>query len=101
MARKWRRSSPAGWSARETNAFRNAGRQRSYRDRNIGHDPVALLVLQRPVRQSGIPRLLVDEARTFSGGHDWLAANGVEALVFDDPECVEMMSDFIETQPIL
>ena len=44
------------------------------------------------VRQFGISRLVVGEARTFVGGHDWLAEHGVEVALLDDPECVAMMA---------
>ena len=46
-------------------------------------------------------RLVVGEARTFHGGHDWLRDNGVEVVVLDDPECVAMMTDFIAARPDL
>lgn len=53
------------------------------------------------VRQFGISRVVVGEARTFHGGHDWLAAHGVEILVVDDAECTAMMRSFVEDQPDL
>ena len=53
------------------------------------------------VRQFGISRLVVGEARTFVGGHDWLAEHGVEVLVLDDEECIAMMRDFIAAHPAL
>ena len=53
------------------------------------------------VRQFGISRLVVGEARTFSGGHDWLAEHGVEVLVLDDPECIELMTRFVAEHPTL
>ena len=53
------------------------------------------------MRQFGISRVVVGEARTFSGGHEWLAEHGVEVLVLDDPECVRLMTDFIAAHPAL
>ena len=53
------------------------------------------------VRQVGITRLVVGEARTFSGGHDWLAEHGVEVHVLDDGACVQLMTDFIAAHPAL
>ena len=38
---------------------------------------------------------------TFFGGHEWLAENGVEVLVLDDPECISMMTGFIAARPDL
>ena len=85
----------------ETSAFRNAGRQRSY----LGTTMVTTLspcwFCSGLVRQFGISRVVIGEAQTFHGGHDWLADNGVEVVVLDDPECIEMMTDFIAEHPEL
>ena len=43
----------------------------------------------------------IGEARTFHGGHDWLAEHGVDVVVLDDEECVRMMSEFVERNPQL
>jgi creatinine deaminase len=40
-----------------------------------------------------------NEARTFHGGHDWLAENGVEVVVLDDPECRDMLATYIAANP--
>ena len=49
----------------------------------------------------GIPRVIVGENRTFYGGEDYLRARGVEVVVLDDQECVQMMRDFIAAEPSL
>jgi cytosine deaminase len=53
------------------------------------------------VRQFGISRVVVGEAATFHGGHDWLAEHGVEIVLLDDPECTGLMRDFIKDNPEL
>jgi cytosine deaminase len=53
------------------------------------------------VRRFGVPRVVIGEATTFRGGHDWLAGHGVEVVVLDDPECVALMRGFIEKHPDL
>jgi cytosine deaminase len=85
----------------ETAAFRNAGRQRSYRDTIMVTTLSPCWFCSGLIRQFGIPRVIVGEARTFQGGHDWLAENGVEILVLDDPICVTLMTDFIAANPAL
>jgi cytosine/creatinine deaminase len=85
----------------ETAAFRNAGRQRSYRDTIMVTTLSPCWFCSGLVRQFGIPRVIVGEARTFQGGHDWLAENGVDIEILDDPECVTLMSDFIAANPAL
>jgi cytosine deaminase len=85
----------------ETAAFRNAGRQRSYRGTTMVTTLSPCWYCSGLVRQFGISRVVIGEARTFSGGHDWLAEHRVEVLVLDDPECVRMMTDFIAAHPDL
>jgi creatinine deaminase len=85
----------------ETNAFRNAGRQRSYAGTTMVTTLSPCWFCSGLVRQFGISRLVVGESQTFYGGHDWLAENGVEVVVLDDRECVQMMTDFIAAQPAL
>jgi cytosine deaminase len=45
--------------------------------------------------------VVVGEATTFSGGHDWLTEHGVTVTVLEDQECVAMMTDFIAARPEL
>ncbi|MCW2583053.1 MAG: cdd [Klenkia sp.] len=49
----------------------------------------------------GIPRVVIGENRTFLGGEDLLRARGVEVVVLDDAECLELMTDFIAREPAL
>jgi cytosine/creatinine deaminase len=85
----------------ETDAFRAAGRQRTYRGTTMATTLSPCWYCSGLVRQFGISRVVIGEARTFYGGHDWLAENGVEIVVLDDPECTRMMTDFIEDRPDL
>ncbi|WP_030322171.1 nucleoside deaminase [Streptomyces sp. NRRL B-3229] len=85
----------------ETDAFRAAGRQRSYRGTTMVTTLSPCWYCSGLVRQFGISRVVIGEAATFHGGHDWLAEHGVEILLLDDPECVRMMTDFIEKNPAL
>lgn len=85
----------------ETSAFRAAGRQRTYRGTTMVTTLSPCWFCSGLVRQFGISRVVVAEARTFSGGHEWLAENGVEIVLLDDLACVEMMSAFIAEHPDL
>lgn len=85
----------------ETNAFRNAGRQRSYAGTTMVTTLSPCWFCCGLVRQFGISRVVIGEARSFVGGHDWLAENGVEIVLLDDPDCVDMMRTFIDTHPEL
>ncbi len=85
----------------ETAAFRNAGRQASYRGTTMATTLSPCWYCSGLIRQFGISRVVIGEARTFVGGHDWLAEHGVEVVLLDDPACVEMMTDFIAANPTL
>ncbi|MFD8001021.1 nucleoside deaminase [Streptomyces mirabilis] len=85
----------------ETSAFRNAGRQRSYRGTTMVTTLSPCWYCSGLVRQFGISRVVVGEAETFHGGHDWLAEHGVEIVLLDDPECAALMRDFIKDNPAL
>lgn len=85
----------------ETNAFHNAGRQRSYRDMVMVTTLSPCWYCSGLVRQFGIGRVIVGDDRNFMGGQDWLAENGVEVTVVNDPALIAQMSDFIRNQPAL
>jgi cytosine/creatinine deaminase len=85
----------------ETAAFKNAGRQKSYRGTTMVTTLSPCWFCSGLIRQFGISRVVIGEARTFHGGHDWLAENGVEIVLLDDLGCVQMMNDFIAAHPDL
>lgn len=49
----------------------------------------------------GIPRVVVGENRTFRGPEKYLRARGVELEIVDNAECVQLMSDFVRSNPEL
>ncbi|MFF7974583.1 deaminase [Streptomyces sp. NPDC007905] len=85
----------------ETAAFRAAGRQRTYRGTTMVTTLSPCWYCSGLVRQFGISRVVVGEADTFHGGHDWLAGHGVEIVLLGDAGCVGLMRDFIKDNPAL
>lgn len=85
----------------ETDAFRAAGRQRDYRNTTMVTTLSPCWYCSGLVRQFNIGSVVIGEARTFSGGHDWLAENGVAVTVLDDARCVQMMTEFVAAHPEL
>ncbi|TDQ04140.1 cytosine deaminase [Labedaea rhizosphaerae] len=85
----------------ETAAFRDAGRRSGYRDTVMVTTLSPCWYCSGLVRQFGIGRVVIGEATTFHGGHDWLAEHGVAITVLDDQECVTMMREFIAARPAL
>jgi len=83
----------------ETDAFRNAGRQRSYRDMTMVTTLAPCWYCSGLVRQFGFRALIVGESRNFQGGVEWLRASGVHVIDLDNAECVSLMSDYIRNHP--
>ncbi len=83
----------------ETDAFRRAGRQRSYRDLVMVTTLAPCWYCSGLVRQFRFRTLVVGESRNFAGGLDWLSANGVEVIDLDSGECRELLAGYIEVHP--
>lgn len=83
----------------ETDAFRNAGRQRDYRDKIMVTTLAPCWYCSGLVRQFGIGRVVVGESVNFAGGLDWLRENGVDVVDLASRECVEMLARWIAENP--
>jgi len=83
----------------ETDAFRNAGRQRSYRDTIMVTTLAPCWYCSGLVRQFGIGTVIVGESVNFQGGVDWLRENGVKVIDLDSTECIEMLRGYISANP--
>jgi len=83
----------------ETDAFRRAGRQRSYRNLVMATTLAPCWYCSGLVRQFRIGALVVGESRTFPGGLEWLRENGIEVIDLDNRECRELMESYIAAHP--
>ena len=83
----------------ETDAFRRAGRQRSYRNLIMVTTLAPCWYCSGLVRQFRIGTVVVGESRTFAGGLDWLREHGVNVIDLDNAECRELLEDFIAKHP--
>jgi cytosine/creatinine deaminase len=83
----------------EVDAFRAAGRRRSYGDTVIATTLAPCWYCSGMIRQFGIGTVVVGESRTFGGGVDWLRENGVEIVDLDSGECAELLRGFIAAHP--
>jgi creatinine deaminase len=79
----------------ETDAFRNAGRQRSYRQLIMVTTLAPCWYCSGLVRQFGFGTLVVGESRNFQGGVDWLRSLGVKVIDLDSEECAKLLGDYI------
>jgi cytosine deaminase len=82
----------------ETDAFRRAGRQRSYRDLVMVTTLAPCWYCSGLVRQFGFGTVVVGESVNFAGGLDWLREAGVNVVDMGSPELIEMMAGFIRDQ---
>ena len=85
----------------EMDALRKAGRQRTYRDTTLYTSLSPCMMCSGTIVQFGIPRVVIAENTTFGGNEDFLRDRGVEVIVADDPDCIALMTRFIEEKPEL
>jgi len=79
----------------ETDAFRKAGRQRTYRDKIMVTTLAPCWYCSGLVRQFGIGTVVVGESVNFRGGIDWLRENGIQVIDLHSQECVELLANYI------
>jgi creatinine deaminase len=83
----------------ETDAFRNAGRQRSYRKLIMVTTLAPCWYCSGLVRQFGFRTLVVGESRNFQGGLDWLRSLGVQVIDLESDECAALLAGYIRANP--
>lgn len=85
----------------EMDALRKAGRQKTYRDVTLYTSLSPCMMCSGTIVQFGIPRVVIAENTTFGGNEDFLRERGVEVIVADDPDCIALMTRFIDERPEL
>lgn len=87
----------------ETDCLENAGRQRAdvYRRSTLYTTLSPCYLCAGAVLLYGIPRVVIGENRTFEASEELLRSHGVDVVVLDRPECVQLMTEFIATHPEL
>lgn len=83
----------------ETDAFRNAGRQRSYRSLIMVTTLAPCWYCSGLVRQFGFGTVVVGESRNFQGGIEWLRSLGVKVIDLNSEECVSLLAQYILANP--
>lgn len=85
----------------ETDAFRKAGRQRSYKDTIMVTTLAPCWYCSGLVRQFNIGTVVVGESVNFAGGLDWLRESGVTVIDLQDSECIDLLGQWIAGHPTL
>jgi cytosine/creatinine deaminase len=83
----------------ETDAFRRAGRQTSYRELVMVTTLAPCWYCSGLVRQFRIGTLVVGESRNFAGGVDWLREHGVRVIDLNSQECADLLAGYIAAHP--
>ena len=83
----------------ETDAFRKAGRQLSYRDKIMVTTLAPCWYCSGLVLQFRIGMVIVGESVNFAGGVDWLREKGVEVVDLASQECIDMLAEYIKAHP--
>jgi len=83
----------------ETDAFRRAGRQRSYRNLIMVTTLAPCWYCSGLIRQFHIGTVVVGESRTFQGGIEWLRESGVNVIDLDNADCRELLESYIAQHP--
>jgi len=83
----------------ETDAFRQAGRQRTYRDIIMATTLAPCWYCSGLIRQFGIATVVVGESVNFRGGMDWLRENGIEVIDLGSRECVDLLAKYVNDHP--
>jgi cytosine/creatinine deaminase len=85
----------------ETVCIRNAGRRRDWHELTLISTLSPCIMCTGTALLYRIPRIIVGENRNFIGAEDLFRQHGVEIIVLDDPDCLQMMADFIRQHPDL
>src|SRR6201998_1594269 len=85
----------------ETDAFRKAGRQKSYRKLILVTTLAPCWYCSGLVRQFGFGTVVIGESRNFQGGMEWLRSFGVQVIDLDSQECVTLLAEYIRANPAI
>jgi len=85
----------------EMDCLNQVGRLGSYKNTTIYSTLMPCYMCAGTIVQFKIPKVIVGESRTFSGAKAFMEEHGVEVVDLDLPECVDMMTRFIEGNPDL
>ncbi|MDC1497977.1 nucleoside deaminase [Amylibacter sp.] len=85
----------------EMDALRKAGRQKTYLDTTLYTSLSPCMMCTGTILQFGIPRVVIGENKNFGGNEDFLRFKGVEVVIADDTDCINLMAKFINEKPEL
>lgn len=81
--------------------IRNAGRRRDWPRLTLVSTLSPCIMCTGTALLYGIARVVIGENRNFMGAEDLFRQRGVELVLMNDPECIQMMQEFIRAHPDL
>ena len=85
----------------EVACIRNAGRRRDWEELTLVSTLSPCIMCTGTALLYRIPRIVIGENRNFLGAEDLFRQRGVDVVVLNDAECVQMMDEFIRAHPDL
>lgn len=85
----------------ETVCLRQAGRRRDWPELTLVSTLSPCIMCTGTALLYRIPRVIIGENRNFRGAEDLFRQHGVSVTVLDDPDCIQLMGEFIRTHPDL
>lgn len=87
----------------EMDALENAGRRSAsfYRASTLYTTLSPCSMCSGAILLYGIPRIVIGENQSFMGEEQWLSSRGVQIQVVQDQRCIQIMREFVQSQPSL
>jgi cytosine/creatinine deaminase len=85
----------------ETVCIRNAGRRRDWAELTLVSTLSPCIMCTGTALLYRIPLVIIGEHRNFLGAEDLFRERGVHLVVLDDPDCIEIMANFVRQHPDL
>jgi len=82
----------------ETVCIRNAGRRRDWPELTLVSTLSPCIMCTGTALLYRIPRIVIGENRNFMGAEDLFRQRGIDVLVLDDKDCIDLMAEFISTK---
>ncbi len=83
----------------ETDAFRKAGRQKTYRDKIMVTTLAPCWYCSGLIRQFKIGTVVIGESVNFEGGINWLKGIGVSVVDLQSADCINLIKIYIAENP--
>ncbi len=85
----------------EMDCFRNAGRQKTYKDTVLYTTLSPCMMCSGTIVQFGVPRVVIGENKNFGGNEEFLKSRGVGVEILEHEKCIALMEELIATKPEL